>query len=292
MIHVKALQDSQARLRTSVTYTCVQLGWLLSVMSCTPLFAWAIGVHRWWEVATAFGKATTYLIFAPLGCCLMMLGLFPNDHGPVGIALALVSIGMALYFALALLGNTNDHISDRPILVLQNTISATIMFVAILLLVPAWSNRIRCCKPRTGKLSALVCAPPFTCPQRLERMWLSARFAVFSLGLNYLVITLLRAYSPGVDQWSRVTTSQAEFISQMLVGGSMLVNGFLFSPKCRLRLQACLGRRARPSPSDQLAAQHAGFKEFYGTQALIDEEASGPLPTVVEDLDAAAAVAV
>ena len=79
-----------------------------------------------------------------------------------------------------------------------------------------------------------------------------------------LITVLLRTHAWGIiDTWSQIDASHAQYRTDLAVAISGLVHGVLFTPKMRQRLLRCLGRRARPAPSDRMAAQLSGFDDFY-----------------------------
>ena len=49
------LKLSRRRLRWGITYTCLQVGFMVTVLSVTPLLAWSLGASRWNELAAILG---------------------------------------------------------------------------------------------------------------------------------------------------------------------------------------------------------------------------------------------
>ena len=73
------LRRSQMHLRWVITYTCMQLGLMVSVMSVAPILGWGLGLYGWRAVANAFIAATTLP-------CVHAAGLVsdPPRHFPKG----------------------------------------------------------------------------------------------------------------------------------------------------------------------------------------------------------------
>jgi len=261
------LQGSRSRLRWGITYSTVQLGWLILAMSFAPIAAWLLDAPGWRDIATAARAATTYLVFTPFGACCMLLGIFPNDSRSIRTALVLLTIMGFGTTAMGCVAFTTQYYVARPTLMVHNAVGSVLTLCATLLLWPAWSNACRCGKPRSGCLGWLCCPPHFTPAMRLDRLWLALRVGLVATGVNTLTVTLLRVYAP-VDQWSRIGIHHADFLSNILVASSALLHGLLFSPTVRFRIHCILGRRARPKPSDHIAAHLSGFHSFYDAQSL------------------------
>jgi len=257
------LQGSRSRLRWGITYSMVQLGWLILAMSFAPVTAWVLGAPGWRDIAAAAQSATTYLVFTPLGACCLLLGIFPTDGKSIRTGTILLTIMGFGYTALGAVVIFTPHYMARLILMVQNSVGVVLTLFTAFLLWPTWHNACRCGKPRPGCLGLLFFPPHFTPAMRLARLWLALRVGLITTGINTLVVTLLRVSAP-VDRWSRIDTSHPDFLSNVLVASSSLLHGTLFSPAMRLRIHRVLGRRARPKPSDHLAAQLSGFHSFYG----------------------------
>lgn len=146
------LNHSRQRLRWGITFSMVQLGWMVSVMSFAPMFIWTIGAPGWRPIATAFGTATGYMAFAPFGVCCMLLGIFPNDEKVTRVAVALLIIMGVGCSTVVLGGTTNQHISSRPILLVQSILLGVTMIILTALLLPAWNNSYR------GEATSVACA--------------------------------------------------------------------------------------------------------------------------------------
>lgn len=263
-VTVTELRSSKWRLRLAITYTCMQVGFLITMMSIAPMLAWVVGANGWREVSAILGSSTTWLAFTPLGTFLLLLGVFPNDDRAIRCALFLLSFCMVAAVAFTLAGSQTRYTSSRPTLAWQNGIICGIMAFSVLLLAPAWSNKIRLGRHRPGCLSELLFPPPFAVPDRLVRMWLVLRFAIFSVSFVYLIVPLLRAYANDfIDRWSQIDPSHAHFASELAIGISGVASGVIFTPKNRGLILRCLGRRSHPKMSDKLAARLSGFERFY-----------------------------
>ena len=264
LVSVTELYHSRMYLRWTITYTCLQVGFMVVCVSIAPMTAWSVGASRWRELADAFGAATGYLAFTPLGLCLLLLGIFPNDEGPIRCVTVLLSLIFSAGVAALAFSSTNPHIVARSTLAVQNALVCVVYAVSLLLLTPAWNNKLRCGRPRSGFLGSLVFPPALNSPGRLARIWLALRFACLGVGMVYLITVLLRTHAWGIiDKWSQIDASHAQYRTDLAVAISGLVHGVLFTPKMRQRLLRCLGRRARPAPSDRMAAQLSGFDDFY-----------------------------
>jgi len=260
------LRFSTQQLRWAITYTCCQLGFMVTSISVTPMLAWTVGANRWRELASTLGSATGFLAFVPLGVCLMLLGIFPNDNGPIMCVLVLQSFFVAFSFIWTLIGAFAPYTATRPTLLVHSILLSAILGFTLFLLAPAWSNRVRCGPHRQGYLSELIFPPAYNSSQRLARIWLATRFLLFATGLLFAGFALLRVYADFIDQYSVLNVRHPHFITDMTVGISCLAHAILFTPTVRQMVLRLLGRRERPKVSDKLAAQLSGFDDFYDTQ--------------------------
>ena len=272
------LRRSQMHLRWVITYTCMQLGWMVSVMSVAPILGWGLGLYGWRAVANAFIAATTYLAFTPLGLCLILLGIFPRDGRKTTVALCLLLMINLLCAFGVIVTLANPHTSNRPTLLVMNVLVLLVLLVVIILLLPALSDKIRCGPHRPGPISEIFFPQAeLSSQQRLARGWLCIRLCFNTLGVLYILFSILRAFSD-VDRWSKISTTHGDFASYIILGCSLLFHGIVFAPCFRSRSARCLGRRARPAPSDKLAAQLSGFDNFYDIGSATSGAASAASP--------------
>ena len=140
----------------------------------------------------------------------------------------------------------------------MNVLVLLVLLVVIILLLPALSDKIRCGPHRPGPISEIFFPQAeLSSQQRLARGWLCIRLCFNTLGVLYILFSILRAFSD-VDRWSKISTTHGDFASYIILGCSLLFHGIVFAPCFRSRSARCLGRRARPAPERQ--ARRSAFR--------------------------------
>lgn len=253
-------------LRLCTTYVLLQLGFLITVLSMVPMFTWTISAPNWRVLASALGSATGYLAFTPMGICLMMLSVFPNDTVAQRTALCLLTLVCIPSLGLSFLSLTNSHILDRPALVTLNMVTAFAIILALVLVAPVFGDWLRC--GRATKEDAPCCRrllfPDLSPPERLARLWRAIRCVMTLVGTNYAAVALVSAFAdPHGHLAGAITTDHPEFYNGLAVGGVALLCGVGFTPRVRRFVLRLLGRRSRPSSCDKHAAHLNGFGDFY-----------------------------